>query len=83
MFLASSVGIIGALTGNRTTFTYVNVADNGVYGKIWVFDPAKCVNVAINSCSYTSTTDLGDYATISVLNAAGATPSTMKKKYTL
>jgi hypothetical protein len=64
----------------RVTYVYVNKCNP--YVKITgPFDPARCVNPSVNPCYYTITVDLGPTTTKGTLDAAGGTPSSVKKCY--
>lgn len=82
MAAAAFVGLASAYaSNNRTTFTYVNEANNGTYVLIGTYDAAKCKTDATRPCSFVTTISQGSSTTQHALTLAGAVPSSLQKVY--
>jgi len=65
---------------NRTNFTYAQTSA-GIWTKIPLFDPARCLTESPNTCGYISTIDFGPSATQAQLIGVSAIPSSFKRIY--
>lgn len=82
MAAAALVGLASAYASSRrTTFTYVNRRDDGIYDLVGTYNMVYCIFSSVRPCSYVVPINLGPSVYEHTLTLAGGIPSTLKRVY--